>query len=110
MNLRSIILQIGTLAFCISIIALSMTGFPVLKIIIISFIVFIIVTFLATIIVAMFSPSPKNRETKLEPKTENNILSDTTTEHGKYEDIKIENGKDRKDESRMTDAKSTIAQ
>lgn len=62
MSQRSVILQIGALAFCISIVALSLTGYSISKIIIISFIVFVIVTTTTLVIVViLFPPRDDNR-------------------------------------------------
>mgnify|MGYP000911004366 FL=1 len=66
MNLRSTILQTGALAFCVSIIILSLTGYTVLEIIIISFIIFTVVTLLATLFVSVFFPPTKENEKREE--------------------------------------------
>lgn len=75
MSQRSIILQIGALGFCISLVALSLTGYPILKIVIISFIIFVIVTTAALIIVSiLFPPTEDDDKLNGNPKKVKNIL------------------------------------
>jgi hypothetical protein len=110
MNQRSIILQTGALAFCISIIALSLTGYSLLEIIIISFIVFVIVTLLATVIVSLFFTRPKDNEKKDEDLLiENNGILNGEMNNDKNVSGKNENISDRKEEPQKKEANSTTA-
>jgi len=91
MNLRSTILQTGALAFCVSVIALSLTGYSVLEIIIISFIAFVIVTLLATLVITIFFPPSKEKEKKEEQLSDNTSILDAAMNKDNQNSMKAEN-------------------
>ena len=104
MNLRKIILQIGTLSFCTSIVIFALFNVPAVGIINLSFLVFIIATGVATYHLVKRFPPPKEEEKKIEPETskeEEEIISEHVISIDRVEVPKIETaseiGKDKKE-------------
>jgi hypothetical protein len=92
MNLRKMILQIGTLSFCTSIVIFALFNVPVIGIINLSFIIFIIATGTATYYLVKKFPPPKEEEKKPEPETtqEEEIISEHVISIDRVEVPKIE--------------------
>jgi hypothetical protein len=113
MNLRKIILQIGTLSFCTSIVIFALFNVPAVGIINLSFLVFIIATGVATYHLVKRFPPPKEEEKKPEPETseEEEIISEHVISIDRVEVPKTETiseiGKDKKESKKSVSETET---
>jgi predicted metallo-beta-lactamase superfamily hydrolase len=99
MNLKKIILQIGTLSFCTSIIIFAIFNISVHGIVNISFIIFIIATGTATYYLVKRYPLPKEEEEnkKIEPIVEEEIISEHVISIDRTEVIKMDSSSESKE-------------
>jgi len=112
MNLKKVILQIGTLCFCTSIVIFALFNVPVLGIVNLAFIVFVIATGVATYYLVKRFPPPKEDEKKLEPDAdEEEIISEHVISIDRVETPKVEAaieiGKDKKESKKSVSEESS---
>jgi hypothetical protein len=111
MNLKKIILQIGTLSFCTTVVVFALLDVSVAGILGLSFIIFVIATGTATYYLVKRYPPPKEGEKKLEPDVvEEEIISDHVISIDRTEVKKIdgidEEGDKKKNKKSDSDAET----
>lgn len=109
MNLKKMILQISTLCFCISIVIFALLDLPVGGIVGLSFLMFVIVTAVATsYLVKLYLPVKEETEEKLEPEQlEEEVFSDHVVSIDRREvkaDIMIDPKDKKEKESKKADS------
>jgi hypothetical protein len=116
MNLRKMILQIGSLSFCTSIVFFALFGASVSVIINLSFIIFIIATGVATYyLVKKFPPPKEEDEKKVAPETkEEEIISEHVISIDRVEAPRTEPvselGKDKKESKKPVSETETLTE